>query len=245
MANARNVMTELGGMNTRRQQIKSNPDLSEAGKERALAALKQQEDSYRTTALTQLKADWDSLKGSSRRLREMRQKAEQAAADAWDYGRLQYMRQSAEAAIRKANDPGELEQLYGQAAKTGDLHARRAWAEAVTGELPGHLSSKTGLGGLVKRAKDDLGGLMTTPELESIRQAEQDLVGEALVIDDATRAAGRFYQAHMPVSGLDLDKMRAADNQSQDFHRLAAGVNILRRLDPLTLTEQAAVEIAD
>jgi hypothetical protein len=158
------------------------------------------------------------LKRAEQGLRARRLELEEQAAKAWDYQRLQYNRGRVEAAIARAQNLAELAELYGQAARSGDLHLRRAWAELAPGQVErfgddGSVSR----GDLLRRMAGDLDALTVTPRLRELGAEESKFAGDVVKLVEQIRAGAEVVGTN-PFA-------------PNEFERILEGVKVEQKFD--------------
>lgn len=230
------ITTQLMDFRNRQHTINTSVELSGEGRRRAMQKLTSETAAARSAIVRDLQTQWNTWKADARRNIEDVRKAENEAAQKWDYARLEYMTRAIASTINNTREFSDVIGLYNQAKESGDLHARRAWAETAGPAVKAKYK-----GGEVetftKQLAQDAAAAIETPQLKAAREAGAQLTERARILDTQTEAVKEFYR---PTRG-DL-----TDFLGDEFSAMRAGVSITQKVNPETLaTETQAVLLED
>ena len=228
------IQTQLLGFDERKRQISSNPDLSDEGKRKQLAALDAETATYKAQVIGDLRGGFDGLKSKARGNIEAIQKAEAEAAKQWDYSRLNYLSQSVRSAIVTAGNFQEVASLYEKARASGDSHTRRVWAELAKEVIQTKYSRDPDAILFAKNLDSDLDQVISTPELRELKAEGTALTNEAQRLDEERNAARVFYRG---------DSISGVFAPADEFAQVSAGLKINSRVNAETWETITTVEL--
>lgn len=227
------LLNDLQQFKTKRDAIHANKDYSTEGKRKQLDALARDEAQFRKTAHNDLTMSWRVMRGKLEKLATAKAEAQDKAAKEWDFNRLLYNAHAIESEVKQAASITDVKRKYDDVLKSGDKHARRAWAENVFSEASKHFRTAPAseLNDLKRTAAQDLKSLTITPELESIANQENDLTQQAVELHKETQIIGRYFSAG------------DWTGQGNEFYKLIDGVRVSESVDTATLATSYSVVI--
>lgn len=200
-------------LNTKQRQIRQDPDLTPAGRDKALAQLDKQRTQLRQRAYDDFAAAWADVRNrfaANERARGAALASERARTD---YPALQYEVGRISAKIAHAHDPAELRTVY--AAEKNDSLLARAWrdaSEASTNSLaPAVLEELMH----IRRQSADNVLRFLSPEQKAVEERGRQLASDALQLIEDTKIFGALGES-----------VWSMDNN--DFARLLDGVTVNR-----------------
>jgi hypothetical protein len=235
------VRDSLEAFRVRERQIKGNPDLTQVGRERALAALTNEKTNYKATARGSIKPVCDLLMADQAKLRLRMAEAQDKASAGWDFGRLNHESLAASSRLKVMTDFGEAKALFDRAISSGDKHQVRAWLTVAPGALHDNfagnadLDVRLQLDNLVKSAPKQLEALLDTPELAKLRAEGTEIANDLIEAKKITEQAGEFYNPSN-VGPLSLP---------DEFNTLLPGLTITQEWIPGTMNMHSRVEVSD
>lgn len=221
-----NLTQVLQAIEQRKNAIRNNADLSPEGKRKELEKVGAQESHFRKAAHDDLSLSWRVMRQKFERLATEKAEAQEQAAKGWDFDRLLYNARAIESEVGKAASLADVRRKYDEVLKSGDKHARRAWAENVYSEASRKFAANSNpieLSALQRTANNDLASLTTSPELEAIAKQGSALAEQAVELHKETETIARHF------GGVDWT------GQGNEFHSLIEGVKVSASVDPETL----------
>ena len=227
------LQSELNRLAGERRAIENNQDWAPSGKAKKFAELDTQRAQVLDRARVDYAAEMVRLKRTDKELKAKRLEADAKAAQAWDYPRLQYNRGKVEAQIAKAQSLGELAELYSQAARSGDLHLRRAWAEFAPGLIGARFTGdeSASRGDLLRRMAGDLDSLTITDELHEVQAQEAKLAGDVVKLAEQIRAGASAVGSN--------------PFYPNEFERILEGVTVEEKFDSVKFGTYYSVDLGE
>lgn len=225
------LLTKIQTFKNKRHAIQTSADYSPEGKRKQLETLAREEAKFRQSAHNDLSLSWHSMRTKLEGLETSKAEAQDKAAKEWDFDRLNYNARVIESEVRKAASIADVMRKYNEVLKSGDKHARRAWAENIPAETAKRFpkGNPSELNNLERNAGKDLATLTTTPELESLAKQENDLTRQAVELHKETQIIARYFSAG------------DWTGQGNEFYKLIDGVQVSERVDPATLATSHSV----
>lgn len=217
------LLTNLQQLKAKREAIRFNADLSNEGKRKELEKVQRQEAQFRQSAHNDLSLSWRVMRTKLERLATSKTEAQERAAGGWDFDRLLYNARAIESEVKQAASLADVRRKYDEVLKSGDKHARRAWAENAYTEVVKRWGESLNANELRRTAAADLASLTTTPELETIAKQEHELTKQAIELHNETQVIARHF------GGNDWT------GQGNEFYNLLDGVQVSASVDPETL----------
>lgn len=232
------LQDQLQAIASKKKQIENNPDLSPAGKDKALNDLAAERANLKASALRELGASWSSVRSGYRNLQSRGAELDNQVGASWDYGRLNYMAQVVRSKIAQAEDTSKLTGLYSDAQGSGDYYIRRAWAEIAPQAAIDKFGLGVDTGRLQNQAARDLQGVIYHQHADELQELKADwdkLINRALDLHGATRSAD---------SMLD-DQQSRAWGQPTEFDKLLDGIRLDQTVEPQTLTTFTTLTVSE
>jgi hypothetical protein len=220
-----NLTQALQEIEQRKKAIRNNTDLSPEGKRKELEKVQNQEAHFRKSAHDDLSLSWRVMRQKFERLETAKTEAQEQAAKGWDFDRLLYNARAIESEVKQAASLADVRRKYDEVLKSGDKHARRAWAENIFSEASRKFvnANPIELSALQRTANNDLASLTTSPELEAIAKQGSALAEQAVELHKETETIAQHF------GGVDWT------GQGNEFHSLIEGVKVSASVDPETL----------
>lgn len=197
---AKDILDKLEWYQRQFEAIRRDGNLSEAGKERQTANLRQSYELYADTVYREFATAWSSLRSKYAKLGEERRVAAQAESDTWNFEKLAYYRQIATGAINRTYSLDEAEKLIRGVMDTGSREQRRAYLESSVAVMARY-GSILGVGGFAEWMDSEAAKLTRPPEFDALDEQEQKLRLQAVKLQDDTITAANMYPSSN-VSGL-------------------------------------------
>jgi hypothetical protein len=242
------IRSALAGFQERERQIRRNPDLTQAGSQRALTALRNEAENFRAEARNELDLEWRLTRAEYKIWQQAVAKAESEAGAAWDFSHLLSEREAARSQLKTivenatGDDFGAARRLYNAAVNSGDKHKARAWLDVAPEIMLNRfgnnadLQIKMDVNQLVKDAGEQLETILDTPELAALRVEEVEITNRAIEAMKVTEETDAFYNPSN-VGALVIP---------DEFNNLVAGVTITLERKPGDLTKwRKKLEISD
>jgi len=202
-----------------RRNIQADPNLSQAGKERAGGNLEQSISLFRDVAVGELTQAWKDARQQYEGVLSKRAKAEDDEGARWNYERLSYELASVEKRLQAFSDLPAVSSWLEKETQSGNLEHVRACCEVAPGVLrkrwPG---VDGGAEHLARRLERLLGNLLTTPELKALEQAESEQAKAVLQLVGETQEVSDFYANSFPYGGNEIVKLLDNVKVSQHYN---------------------------
>lgn len=200
------ALARINELEAKRLAILNNRDWNLEGRNRQKAAWDREKAQARIDTLTNLAVDVATLRRRFLENEARRAEAATQAAKRWDFQRMQYESTAVKATIDNLKNDftisgmdgvGELEKMYLAVVHGQDNHKRRALCEVGADYLIAHFPGDARAKALAQTMRGDLEALLTTPELDTINKAGENLADVGLNIIDAVKVCKKYYQDGM------------------------------------------------
>jgi hypothetical protein len=225
------VKAKVEELKARIEAIRLDPNLSDAGKEKAIQAAQKQLSDYRPVALSTLQAEANTIRRQYRDINKTRYPdALERAAKSWDYPRLLFEGERARAEIQAAqvnrSNPLEaIEAQYDQVMREGTPHERLAWSEVGRGVVRDQFGDRAA--SLIGRMSANAARLRETDEIRAIK-------------DESGRLALRAAELQREVR----DVSKEFDYEGQiALGKVLDGIHVGERIIPETLTLETSLAV--
>jgi len=220
MLGAELVSEKLAFFEQAKKSIKTNGNLSEKGRERALNNLQGSINAYQETAISLLRGNWKTVRRRYQELDSEMVQAEQNASDRFNYDKLNYEKGSARERIQNARTIEEVIQDWEQS-RGSFLERQKAWAEqydTLRLRFPGDFRAN----GVAVQMEQLNEQLSETDEIQEVKKRQGELVNDAWKLHQSTQTAKNFYYP-------------GVFQLTDEFSEMLKGVNIRQSVDAETL----------